>query len=53
LDEECNDAFTSLEASHKRVKVHYDHSVKPHSFREGYLIIAYDNAKKKLGPGKF
>ena len=52
LDETRRLASLAIEAQKKRVKTHFDHTVHPHSFVEGDLVLLYDQANDKLGAGK-
>ena len=53
LDEQRWDAFTTIEANKKRVKVQYDKSIFPWLYAEGDLVLLYDQAKEPLGARKF
>ena len=35
------------------MKTHFDHTVHPHYFVEGDLVLLYDQENDKLGVGKF
>ena len=39
--------------SDNKVKAHFDQSISPRSFIEGDLVLLYDQARDKLGAGKF
>ena len=43
----------ALEVNKRRVKVHYDKSVRPRRFSEGEFVILWDQSKEPLGVGKF
>ena len=49
----CHLVALVIEAQKGRVKAHFEQSVSPHSFIEGDLILLYDQARNKLGEGKF
>ena len=53
LDETRHFAALVIEALKKLVKAHFDQTVSPRTFVEGDLILLYDQAHDKLGPGKF
>ena len=53
LDETRRLASLAIEAQKKRVKTHFDHTVNPRSFVEGYLVLLYDQINDKLGACKF
>eukprot|EP00253_Pinus_taeda_P002812 PITA_02812 len=53
LDETRRLASLAIEVQKKRVKNHFDHTVHPHSFVEGDLVLLYDQANDTLGAGKF
>jgi hypothetical protein len=53
LDEKQCDAALANEAHKKRVKCHYDRSVRPWIFFEGDLVLVYDQDKDPLGLRKF
>eukprot|EP00253_Pinus_taeda_P024306 PITA_24306 len=53
LDEIRRLASLAIEAQKKRVKTHFNHTVHPHSFVEGDLVLLYDQANDKLGEGIF
>jgi hypothetical protein len=53
LDEQRRDAFATIEANKRCVKVKYDKSVYPRLYDEGDLVLLYDQAKEPLGAGKF
>ena len=53
LDEQRQDALVAIEVNKHRVKVQYDKSVYPRRFREGDLVLLWDQAKEPLGAGKF
>eukprot|EP00253_Pinus_taeda_P006813 PITA_06813 len=52
LDETRRLANLAIETQKKRVKSHFDQAVRPRSFNEGDLVLLYDQANEKLGPGK-
>ena len=41
LDETCCEAALANEAHKRRIKVQYDHNVKPRTFSKGYLVLLY------------
>eukprot|EP00253_Pinus_taeda_P015303 PITA_15303 len=45
-------ANLAIETQKKRVKSHFDQTIHPRSFNEGDLVLLYDQANDKLGPGK-
>ena len=53
LDETRHTATLATEAHKKRVKAQYDQSVNPHVYSEDDLVLLYNQAKDKLGVGKF
>ena len=53
LDETRRLAALVIEAQKKRVKSHFDQTVSPCSFIEGYLVLLYDQAYDKPWAGKF
>eukprot|EP00253_Pinus_taeda_P003277 PITA_03277 len=53
LDKTRRLASLAIEAQKKRVKTHFDHTVHPHSFIKGDLVLIYDQANDKLGGSKF
>eukprot|EP00253_Pinus_taeda_P020275 PITA_20275 len=52
LDETRRLANLAIETQKRRVKSHFDQNVRPCSFNEGDLVLLYDQANEKLGPGK-
>ena len=46
-------ALQTMEAAKKRTKAQYDRKVQPHTFREGDLVLVYDQAHDVLGHEKF
>ena len=53
LYEQRRDALVALKVNKRRVKVEYDKSVHPRVFREGDLVLLWDQLKEPLGAGKF
>eukprot|EP00253_Pinus_taeda_P028846 PITA_28846 len=51
LDETRRLANLAIETQKRRVKSHFDQAVRPRSFNEGDLVLLYDQANDKLGPG--
>ena len=43
----------ALEVTKHRIKVQYDKSIHPRRFREGDLVLLWDQAKEPLGEGNF
>eukprot|EP00253_Pinus_taeda_P006912 PITA_06912 len=52
LDETRRLANLAIETQKRWVKSHFDQNVHPRSFNEGDLVLLYDQANEKLGPGK-
>ena len=42
-----------IKAMKTQLKSHFDSHFHPHTFNEGDLVLVYDQAKNKLGKGKF
>ena len=53
LDETRHFVSLIIKAKKKQVKDHFDQLVSPCYFVEGDLILLYDQARNKLGVGKF
>ena len=53
LDENRREAAMANESHQWRVKTQYDHSVHPHTFSPGDLVLLYDQDHDKLGAKKF
>jgi len=51
LDETRRYVELALEAHKRRVKAQYNKKVKPHSYREGDLVLLYDKKHDLLGVG--
>eukprot|EP00253_Pinus_taeda_P017487 PITA_17487 len=52
LDETRHLANLAIETQKKRVKSHFDQTVRPCSFNKGDLVLLYNQANDKLGAGK-
>ena len=53
LDKTCQDVTLANEAHKRWIKYHYDRSIQPRLFSEGYLVdLTYDEKHDKLGGGK-